>query len=132
MLEPQPIGSYFSIMQRWNRRVVGTAAFAACIFSIAIFNACGGGDDNAGPGTGTSTDGGSQGDGNPLGEAGGAVSITPTTASLGRGQTQAFTANVAVKWSVQESSGGAIDASGKYTAPNTLGVFHVVATNAAD
>lgn len=37
-----------------------------------------------------------------------------------------------VSWSVQESGGGAIDASGQYVAPMTQGTFHVVATSNAD
>jgi lysophospholipase L1-like esterase len=37
-----------------------------------------------------------------------------------------------VTWSVLESSGGTIDATGKYLAPATTGSFHVVATSKAD
>jgi hypothetical protein len=53
--------------------------------------------------------------------------------------TQAFTAkvtgttNTAVTWSVEESSGGAINSTGLYTAPqNSSGTFHVVATSQAN
>ena len=66
------------------------------------------------------------------------VSISPQTASVGAGGTVAFTAAVtggtstAVSWSVAESNGGTIDAAGKYTAPASAGVFHVVAASLVD
>jgi len=38
-----------------------------------------------------------------------------------------------VSWFIQEgATGGMIDATGKYTAPNAAGTFHVIATGAAD
>src|SRR5262249_18643120 len=37
-----------------------------------------------------------------------------------------------VTWSVQEAGGGTVDSSGRYTAPATLGTYHVVATSVAD
>ncbi|MBI1753820.1 MAG: hypothetical protein HY014_18440 [Acidobacteria bacterium] len=67
-----------------------------------------------------------------------AVSISPASATVQATHTQAFTAtvtgttNTAVTWSVQEASGGAVDASGLYTAPATAGAYHVKATSAAD
>jgi hypothetical protein len=36
-----------------------------------------------------------------------------------------------VTWSVQESGGGSVDASGVYTAPATAGTYHVLATSVA-
>ena len=55
------------------------------------------------------------------------------------GATQSFAAAVtgtaynAVTWSVQEASGGTIDSTGLYTAPqNSSGTFHVVATSQAN
>ena len=55
------------------------------------------------------------------------------------GATQSFAAAVtgtaynAVTWSVQETSGGTIDSTGLYTAPqNSAGTFHVVATSQAN
>ena len=55
------------------------------------------------------------------------------------GATQSFAAAVtgtaynAVTWSVQETSGGTIDSTGLYTAPqNSSGTFHVVATSQAN
>jgi len=55
----------------------------------------------------------------------GALTIAPTTASLGFGQTQTFTANKPVTWNVVETGGGQIDGGGTYTAPSTPGTFHV-------
>ena len=66
------------------------------------------------------------------------VNISPTTASVVTGGTQTFTASVtgtsnrAVTWSVEESGGGSISASGVYTAPMTAGTYTVVATSEAD
>jgi RHS repeat-associated protein len=66
------------------------------------------------------------------------VSVSPTTASIQLSQTQAFTAtvtgssNTAVTWSVVEPGGGSVDASGLYTAPGTVGIYHVKATSLAD
>ncbi len=64
------------------------------------------------------------------------VSISPPSATLAFGDTQSFGATVsghvnpAVTWSVQEGpAGGTINPSGVYTAPNTPGTFHVVATS---
>lgn len=66
-------------------------------------------------------------------------SIEPSTASLQTGQSIGFTALAAgaptrsVTWSIREnSSGGAVSASGVYTAPAVAGTFHVVATSGAD
>lgn len=65
--------------------------------------------------------------------------VLPFQVSLGVGQMQTFTAtvqgtsNVAVTWSVKEgASGGMITGQGVYTAPQTLGIFHVIATSQAD
>ncbi|MBI3486753.1 MAG: hypothetical protein HY014_01115, partial [Acidobacteria bacterium] len=66
------------------------------------------------------------------------VAISPATASVLVNGTQAFTAtvtgssNTAVTWKVSETGGGAVSASGLYTAPATAGTYHVVATSAAD
>ena len=69
------------------------------------------------------------------------VAVSPSTAVAAAGQSVAFTATVtgaapaqsgAVTWSVREAAGGAVNASGRYTAPATAGVFHVVATSVAD
>ena len=38
--------------------------------------------------------------------------------------------NKPVRWSVSTSAGGEIDANGMYTAPNTEGVYEVVAQSA--
>ncbi|NVJ07058.1 chitinase [Myxococcus sp. AM001] len=66
------------------------------------------------------------------------VAISPTSATIPAGGTQAFTAtvtgstNTAVTWSVQEGAeGGTITQAGLYTAPVTGGTYHVVATSQA-
>ncbi len=71
------------------------------------------------------SDGGA-GDANPV-----VLTIQPTSLSLGPGRTQLFVANVPVTWSVSETNGGQIDAGGTYTAPATLGTYHVSATTPA-
>lgn len=67
------------------------------------------------------------------------ITVTPLSIVLQQGGTQQFTATVSgstnteVRWSVQEGpSGGTISATGLYTAPNTSGTYHVVATSQAD
>jgi hypothetical protein len=60
------------------------------------------------------------------------VSVSPSTITLAQAATQQFTANIAVTWSVQEAAGGSITSTGLYTAPNSAGTFHVVATSQAD
>ena len=67
------------------------------------------------------------------------ITISAPSESMDQGATRQFTATVtgssnnAVVWSVMEgSAGGAIDSTGKYTAPANSGTFHVVATSAAD
>ncbi|MFP2929524.1 glycosyl hydrolase family 18 protein [Pyxidicoccus sp. 3LG] len=67
------------------------------------------------------------------------VAVTPASASLTTGATRAFTAtvtgstNTAVTWSIQQgSAGGTITNAGQYTAPQTAGTYHVIATSQAD
>jgi uncharacterized protein YjdB len=67
------------------------------------------------------------------------VSISPKSAAVRAGLTVQFSATVAnatntqVVWSVQEgASGGAVSATGLYTAPPTPGTYHVLATSAAN
>jgi len=67
------------------------------------------------------------------------VTVTPSSVTVLRDATQAFTAkvtgttNTAVTWSVEESSGGTIDSAGLYTRPqNGSGAFHVIATSQAN
>lgn len=66
------------------------------------------------------------------------VSLSPQTFSLEAGASQQLTASVAgtndtaVLWSIEETGGGAVDANGLYTAPQTPGAFHVVVTSHAD
>ena len=66
------------------------------------------------------------------------VSLSPAGVSLWTGGTQAFqatvtgTSNTAVTWSVVETSGGSVSATGLYTAPGTAGTYHVKAVSVAD
>jgi hypothetical protein len=66
------------------------------------------------------------------------VAINPNLVTVQVSKTQAFTAtvtgttNAAATWSVQEASGGGVDATGLYTAPASAGTYHVVATSVAD
>jgi hypothetical protein len=68
-----------------------------------------------------------------------AVTIAPSRTNLQPGKTLTFTAavtgtsNTAVSWSIQEgTAGGSITGMGTYTAANTPGAYHVVATSQAD
>ena len=66
------------------------------------------------------------------------IFVSPPSADVIQGATQPFTATVngtsnsAVNWIVQEAGGGSITSAGVYTAPNTSGAFHVIATSQAD
>jgi 6-phosphogluconolactonase (cycloisomerase 2 family) len=67
------------------------------------------------------------------------VAISPLTGTVAQGGSLSFlatvkgAANTSVTWSVQEgTTGGSITSLGVYTAPNTLGTYHVVATSVAD
>ncbi len=67
------------------------------------------------------------------------ISIAPSTVNVIEGGMQSFTAsitgtsNFGVNWAVQEgTAGGSITNMGVYTAPNTSGTFHVVATSQVD
>src|SRR5207253_2046782 len=62
------------------------------------------------------------------------VAVTPTAASVAPGGTLQISAQVtgdpdtAVRWSVKERNGGSVDATGVYTAPQTTGTIHAIAT----
>jgi len=62
------------------------------------------------------------------------VRISPNSTTVIQGDTRQFAAvGDAVTWSVSEgSAGGSISSSGLYTAPNSAGTFHVVATSQSD
>jgi hypothetical protein len=67
------------------------------------------------------------------------LSVNPSTVSLPPAGSQSFgvtitgTTNHAVNWAVQEgAAGGSITNMGAYTAPNSTGIFHVIATSQAD
>ena len=64
--------------------------------------------------------------------------VSPPTASTRVGKTVSFVAHdpsgqaTPVVWSVEETGGGTVDASGQYSAPTTPGTYHVVATSTVD
>ena len=66
------------------------------------------------------------------------VNVAPDTAIVNTSHTATFTATVSnttntqVTWSVVETGGGTITSAGLYTAPATVGTYHVKATSAAD
>ena len=65
------------------------------------------------------------------------ITVSPTSVSVPMGGVQTFTGIVSgvggVNWNVQEGAvGGTITSAGIYTAPNTTGIFHVVATSASN
>ncbi|HZR46695.1 MAG TPA: metallophosphoesterase family protein [Candidatus Manganitrophaceae bacterium] len=67
------------------------------------------------------------------------VAITPGSLGLMTRGKKSFTAAVSgtdqkgVTWQIQEGiAGGTIDPEGEYVAPNTIGVYHVIATSQAD
>ena len=79
--------------------------------------------------------GGSSGGGEPAIS----VAISPNSVSLRINETQVFQATVSdssdqtVAWSLEEGNlAGAINQNGTYTAPNSSGTYHIVATSKAD
>lgn len=66
------------------------------------------------------------------------VAVDPGEVQIAPGGSVAFAATVtgaadtAVTWSVQETTGGTIDASGRYVAPQAEGSYHVVARSVVD
>jgi len=70
-----------------------------------------------------------------------AVAVAPRTVSLKSMTTTKFVATVSgtstgqsggLTWSVRETGGGTVDASGLYSAPAATGTFHVIAISVAD
>jgi len=72
------------------------------------------------------------------GDAAVAISLQPSAATITAGSTFQFQAsvtgatNTSAVWSVLESAGGSVSASGLYTAPAQAGTYHVRATCGAD
>ena len=66
------------------------------------------------------------------------IELRPSTVEIRPGDAVKFeaivtgTANTGAAWSVQESGGGAVDATGRYVAPQALGTYHVVAKSVVD
>jgi sugar lactone lactonase YvrE len=64
-------------------------------------------------------------------DAGPGLAVLPAALTVPVGRSQIFVApgSAGVAWSVAEgAAGGAVDANGRYTAPETPGTYHVVAT----
>ncbi|MBI1745554.1 MAG: beta-propeller fold lactonase family protein [Acidobacteria bacterium] len=86
---------------------------------------CGGGGGSSSPST-------------PPSPAVVSLTVASATALVPPGKNQTFSAtvtgsaNTSVTWSVVEVNGGSITASGIYTAPLTLGTYHLIATSVAD
>lgn len=91
-----------------------------CLLFALVFAllGCGGGGNDSNGGGGGNT---------------GVLSVVPSTVSLRPNEEEVFSAAGAseVAWSVDESGGGTISASGRYKAPTTVGTYHVVATSGA-
>ena len=105
---------------------VGALALLAVLVVLFTLPGCGGG---AGTGGGPAT-----APPPPV-----AISLNQTAVTIAQGDQFTFVAdvtgktNTAVSWAIQEgSSGGSITSAGIYTAPATLGTFHVIATSQAD
>jgi len=103
------------------------------MFSGALMFACGGGDADGGGGAAMPLDGGPDGAITPTGtdDAGPGLPVLPSSLTVPVGRSQIFVApgSVQVTWTVAEGpAGGTVDANGRYTAPNTPGTYHVVAT----
>lgn len=63
------------------------------------------------------------------------VKIDPPKATVFVGETQTFkalaggTKSTGTKWSIQEPNGGRITDDGVYTAPQAIGIYHIVASS---
>jgi len=67
------------------------------------------------------------------------ITVSPSAVTVFTGAMQNFTVtvtgtnNTEVTWTVQEgAAGGAITSAGAYTAPQAVGIYHVIATSQAD
>ncbi|HKR27736.1 MAG TPA: kelch repeat-containing protein, partial [Acidobacteriaceae bacterium] len=98
-------------------------SFVLLLTNSFLVTACGGGGTAAMPAASKSV----------------SISIMPSTATLAEGRSLSFVASVTgatdttVLWSVQEGvTGGSVSSSGGYTASNSPGTYHVIATSSAD
>jgi len=61
------------------------------------------------------------------------IAVFPTESTLNVAQTQTFiavitgTSDAAIQWAVLEPAGGTITEDGIYTAPESIGIYHIVA-----
>jgi hypothetical protein len=91
-------------------------------------------DGSTGGDSAPSSDGGGgrtmAGDAASSTETGATLSISPHIVTVAEGGTTKFSCNVACTFALKEgASGGSVATDGTYTAPNAMGVFHVVASS---
>jgi hypothetical protein len=66
------------------------------------------------------------------------IMIDPPEATVHIGEAQSFMAlvngavNAGIQWAVQEADGGSITEEGIYTAPKSVGIYHVIAMATID
>lgn len=101
------------------------------VISSVLTSACSGtsGDESGCPAPATSD--GTRPDTN---DGGASLSISPATMTVPIGRSQIFVApqGASVTWTITEgNAGGSVDAHGRYTAPSSPGVYHLVATDGA-
>lgn len=100
--------------------------------AVLFANGCGGGSSSGGD-DGLKTDNSSNdqnknNNDNPPADDIVELKITPLNATLTVGAKQTFSADSDVHWKVAEPGGGTITEVGVYTAPQTSGTYHIIAT----
>ncbi len=95
----------------------------ASLLAVGVCSVLGGclgviGDFSVGDGTGPTNDGSVEA---------GSFTVTPAVPSVAILRRLSFTASVPVTWSIEEPTGGTIDATGAYLAPAQPGIYHLVA-----
>lgn len=99
--------------------------------AVLFANGCGGGSSSGGDDglkTDNASDQNKKNDNNPPVDDTVELKITPLNATLTVGAKQTFSADSDVHWKVAEPGGGLITEVGIYTAPQTVGTYHIVAT----
>lgn len=112
---------YTSLAERFSGKWSQTIALAFSAALLLILSACGG--SSSSPPTPQVTI--------QIAPPAGGLAIL-ATAKAQFSATETGSSNTAVNWSVTETGGGTIDATGMYTAPAAAGTFHIVATAQAD
>lgn len=105
----------------------------SALWMLALLQACGGGSGSAGDEGGRESAQAKKPT-QPVVQ----ISVSPVSATLAVQASQDFvctvsgTTNTACTWKVLEAGGGTVSTAGRYTAPSVGGIYHVVATSAAD